>query len=356
LRTADANRLRKQNQVYQSEIRKYISQNSELSDEVRRLSGQVELDSRAATDFRSKSLADIERLEDELKSTKQALNDELIAKKSLLSESKKAKKEANLASDKAEREEKKVVALNDTVRSVTKEKEDLEGQWRDVTIKFEGAERENIDLKVTVDVLNNLLEKKKKEIDVMKAKYDALEIDHEHMMAEIEQERNEREASEEQAAKLSIQIEKLKRALVQVKKQKEESDTVISTFKSDMAELRFQIEAEKQNTLKEEREKRQAIEKMKDALGSTDKHTEDITSVQRQVKKREREAQKHLERVEEQAKQINTLERQVEEFKTSSKKFSEGKEDAEYKLQLMSAEKQELVKQLRELEVYKKFV
>jgi len=342
--------------VYQQEIRKMISANSQLSEDVRELSSRVELDSRAATDFRSKALADIERLEEELKTTKQVLNVELNSKKDLMKESKKAKKDANLATDKAEREEKKVVALNDTVRSITKEKEDLEGQWRDVTIKWEGSDRENMDLKVTVDVLKALVEKKNREHEITKKKFEELEIEHDHMVAEIEQERNEREATEEQAAKLSIQIEKLKKALLQVKKQKEEAETSIQAFKSDMAELRFQIEAEKQNTLKEEREKRFAMEKMKEALGKHDTHTEDITSVQRQVKKREREAEKHRSRVEEQAKQISTLERIVEELKSNNKKLSENKEDAEYKFQLVSNEKQELVKQLRELEIYKKFV
>jgi len=71
------------------------------------------------------------------------------------------------------------------------------------------------------------------------------------LSAEIEQERNERESSEEQAGKLQIQIEKLKKGLAQLKKQKEEVDTNVIHLKSELGEVKHLCELEKQKSLKE---------------------------------------------------------------------------------------------------------
>jgi len=122
IKTNEVSRLRKQNQVYQAEIKKFLTINSQLTEDVRNLTSRCDLEEKAFNEFRSKANSDIERLEDELKTTKGVLNEELISKKTLLKESKKAKKETSLAQDRAENQEKKVGGLNDRISALIKEK------------------------------------------------------------------------------------------------------------------------------------------------------------------------------------------------------------------------------------------
>jgi len=91
IKTNEVSRLRKQNQVYQAEIKKFLTINSQLTEDVRNLTSRCDLEEKAFNEFRSKANSDIERLEDELKTTKGVLNEELISKKTLLKESKKSK-------------------------------------------------------------------------------------------------------------------------------------------------------------------------------------------------------------------------------------------------------------------------
>jgi len=80
-----------------------------------------------------------------------------------------------------------------------------------------------------------------------------------------------------------------------------------------------------------------------------------VTEIQRQMKKREREADKYKTRFEDQVKTTSNLEKENNELKNQIKKSNDSKEDLNYKLQQIQKEKDEILRQLKELEIYKKF-
>src|SRR5690606_29232364 len=125
----------------------------------------------------------------------------------------------------------------------------------------------------------------------------------------------DREASEEQVEKLIIQVDKLKKAALQLKKQKEEAESNCIDYKRIINDLKFQVESEKQNFLKEERDKRLTVERMKEEIRKLESNDEEYLSLQRVLKKREREVEKYKSKLIEQVDSKKTLEREIAELR-----------------------------------------
>jgi len=351
----ELSRYKKQNSLFNIEIKKLLQQNTQLTDDARGANMRLELETKARQELQFRYDNDFKKLEEELQTTKKALEEEISSKKSLQRVAKRATKEVTMAMDRLEKEEKKVIALAEQNQKLQKQKDDVEHQLRETAYTLEAANSDLSVGKLTIDSLKSLLERKTKEYDSVKQKLEDVEIAHDHLKTELEDERSEREAVEDQVAKLNIQVDKLKKATMQLKKQKDEAEALHVELKREIQDLRFAVEAEKQETLKIEREKRQALEKFHEESKKTDAINEDLTKIDRDRRRKERDADKFRVRVEEQAKSLKDLEKENENLKEQVKKLSDQNVNLDWKVDQALKEKDEAVRQLKELEITTKF-
>jgi len=96
------------------------------------------------------------------------------------------------------------------------------------------------------------------------------------------------------------------------------------------------------------------VEKLKETAVKMD-HSEETSNFQRKLKKNERANEKLNERLVDALKNVNSLEVENGDLKHKLKNLASIKEENDYKIEMIQKEKSDLMNQLRELEVYKKF-
>ena len=352
LKSGELSKSKKRTTTFQGEVKKLISENTSLTQEVRNATSRLELEERARKDLQNRSDTEIQKLDSELAGLRELYEKEMSEKKTNEKQVKRSLRESRNAQEKADREEKRAIQLEQELKKVHSNFEEINQKYYDETAKLEGANREISDLVLSIDAYKKILDKTKKELDSTQQKYEELEISYDQFLSEIEDERLDREASEEQVEKLIIQVDKLKKGAIQLKKQKEESESNCVDYKRIINDLKFQVESEKQNFLKEERDKRLTVERMKEEIRKLESNDDEFLSLQRVLKKRERDVEKYKSKLIEQVDQKKILEREIQELRDDLNRTKESKNVLDDQLHQAHQEKDDVMKKLKEMEIY----
>jgi len=163
-----------------------------------------------------------------------------------------------------EEKQDKVVAFAKHNEELQKEKDIVERKLTQTLEALESATAQLASVNLSIDSLKAQIDRKTKDFSAIKQKLEELEVARRRFQAELVEEKFETKATENLIAKLNSQIDKLKLAMKQLKKQKDDAGELCSQLEKEIPELRIAVTMQKQETLKMQKERKQLMNRLSD--------------------------------------------------------------------------------------------